>query len=434
MGGRGENSGFRLALVGCNHRSASVENRERMTFTPEQALTAAGELCVRGIIAEAMVISTCNRSEVYGVANGDSEDAAAALESFFIGFHGMEAEQTNGRLYRHSGTEAVRHLFRVAAGLDSMLLGEAEILGQLRDTYGKALERGTTGPVLNRLFQAALEVGKRVRTETELGARPMSVAFAGVKLAESVFGELAGHSALVVGSGAVAAQVIEHLRRREIGELRIVSRTYEHAESLARKFDAQAAGWDYLESLLCWADVVVTSVAGGVTVLDRAMLEKSMAARKGRAVFIMDLGVPRNVEPQAAEVYNAYIYNVDDLGEIVERNRQSREAEIPSAEALVEEHVGKFDAWRNSVEAVRLIEDLRRQLHDERRVFLREQQRILDHLAPEQREAVERLTENLVERILKGPAKRLRHAPGLRERIEELEILRDLFSGREDQN
>ena len=189
---RGARGGIRVALIGCNHRTAPVELRERVAFTSEQALQAANELRRRGILDEAVVLSTCNRSELYGVPAADSPSVTEAMEDFLTSYHRLSRADLDGRLYRWVGPDAVRHLFRVAAGLDSMLLGEAEILGQLRAAYGQALDNGATGPVLNRMFQGALEVGKRVRAETEVGARPMSVALAGVKLAERVFGNLKG--------------------------------------------------------------------------------------------------------------------------------------------------------------------------------------------------------------------------------------------------
>ncbi|HET6201053.1 MAG TPA: glutamyl-tRNA reductase, partial [Candidatus Acidoferrales bacterium] len=268
-----------IALIGCNHRTAPVELRERVAFTPEQAVRAANELCSMGVIEEAVVVSTCNRSELYGVTSETSESAPSAMVSYFTDFHKLSPAELNGRLYRHAGPEAVRHLFRVASGIDSMLLGEAEILGQVREAYNRALENGSTGPVLNRLFQGALEVGKRVRAETEIGARPMSVALAGVKLAERVFGELKGHSALIVGAGAVAEQVVEHLRLRGIGELRVVNRSLARAEELARRVGGQAGDWSNFESLLDQPDIIVTSVSGSEHVLTRTLLERAMAAR-----------------------------------------------------------------------------------------------------------------------------------------------------------
>src|SRR4029077_7301731 len=246
-----------------------LELRERVVFTPEQALYAAYELRQRGILEEAVVLSTCNRSELYGVPGEASPTAAEAMEDFFTSFHQIPRAELDGRLYRWMGTDAVRHLFRVAAGLDSMMLGEAEILGQLRGAYSQALDHGSTGPVLNRIFQGALEVGKRVRAETEVGARPMSVALAGVKLAERVFGELKGHSALIVGAGAVAEQVVEHLRRRGIGELGVVNRSRGRQEEMARRVGGQAGDWSNFESLLDQPDIIVTSVSGPEHVLTR---------------------------------------------------------------------------------------------------------------------------------------------------------------------
>jgi len=240
--GRIANLRVQVALIGCSHRTAPVELRERIVFTREQALKAADDLRAQGILEEAVVVSTCNRSELYGVA-GEGESSAAsttsAMEEYFTSFHRIPRRELDGRFYRQIGPDAVRHLFRVAAGLDSMLLGEAEILGQLRSAYSQALDHGATGPVLNRAFQGALEVGKRVRSDTELGARPMSVALAGVKLAERVFGHLKGHSALILGAGAVAEQVVEHMRNRGIGNLRVVNRSFDHAAELAQRVAAK---------------------------------------------------------------------------------------------------------------------------------------------------------------------------------------------------
>src|SRR6202051_845900 len=226
-----------IVLIGMNHRTASVELRERVVFSAEQALEAAEQLRSRGILEETMVLSTCNRSELYGAPGELATDGIGAVELFLASFHQLSPTELNGSPYRHRDSHAVRHLFRVAAGLDSILLGEAEILGQVREAYRIALDHGATGPVLNRMFQGALEVGKRVRAETEIGARPVSVAFAGVKLAERIFGKLNTHRALIVGAGATSEQVVRHLRDRGVQELRVLNRTAGHAEELAAKFD-----------------------------------------------------------------------------------------------------------------------------------------------------------------------------------------------------
>src|SRR5712691_9700553 len=266
---------------------------------------------------------------------------------------------------------AVRHLFRVSAGLDSQLLGEAEILGQVREAYRFAHEQGATGPVLNRLFQGALETGKRVRAETELGTRPMSVAAAGVKLAERIFGKLADRTALVLGAGTISEQVVSALRDRGIAHLFVMNRSRDRAESLAQQFGGRVLEWGDWETALLAPDVVVSSVASEEPIVSRTVLEQAMAARSNRALFLMDLGVPRNVEPAAADLYNLYTYNIDDLTEIVEQNRQARESEVPRAEVIVDEHVGKFLSWQASVELVGLVEALRSRVREERAAFIR---------------------------------------------------------------
>ena len=418
---------IRVALIGCSHRTAPVELRERIAFTPDQALRAADELRLSGTLEEAVVLSTCNRSELYGVPRDADTDAQAAMESFLTNFHGIPSSELDGRLFRQQNSEAVRHLFRVSAGLDSMLLGEAEILGQVRDAYGRALDHGSTGPVLNRLFQGALEVGKRVRTETEVGSRPMSVAWAGVKLAERVFGDLEGHEALILGAGAVAEQVVEHLRNRGIGRLRVVNRSRDRAEDLAQRVGGESIDWSHLEHALKAPDIIVTSVGGTEPVLSRALLDRVHSARGGRALFVVDLGVPRNVEPAAANLYNLYLYNIDDLGEIVEQNRKAREAEVPRAEALITEHIGKFETWCTSVEAISLTQRLRERLIKERGRLLDERAPELANLPTVERDRILRLTDELIERVVQTPHDRLRRTRELRRRLAGIEALRDLF-------
>lgn len=416
-----------VALIGCSHRTAPVELRERVVFTPEQAVRAAAELRESGVIEEAVVVSTCNRSELYGVTSDSADSAPAAMISYLSEFHRIPEHELSGRLYRHVGPAAVRHLFRVASGLDSMLLGEAEILGQVREAYSRALEHGVTGPVLNRLFQGALEVGKRVRAETEIGTRPMSVAFAGVKLAERVFGNLKGHRALIVGAGSVAEQVVEHLLLREIRELHVVNRSFDRAKELARRVGGEAHEWKLMESLLEHLDIVVTSVSGSEHVLTRSMLERTMAARSGRAMFIIDLGVPRNAEPEAESLYNIYLFNIDHLGEIVEQNKKAREAEIPRVESVIEEHVAKFLSWQSGLEAAGLLEAFGARLDAERRALLHEHFGKFDGLSDADRARLEKMTQELVRRIVEMPSGRLRQSRKLKRPVEGLAALRELF-------
>jgi glutamyl-tRNA reductase len=416
-----------IVLVGLNHRTAPVEVRERVSFTADQARRAAAELRSRGILEETLVLSTCNRSEVYGVPPETSHESATGLSTFLSEFHEVQPDRLRVSLYHHYDRHAVRHLFRVSAGLDSMMLGEAEILGQVREAYRFAHEQGATGPVLNRMFQAALEVGKRVRSETELGTRPMSVTSAGVKLAERIFGKLSERKALVLGAGAISEQVVVQLRDRGIAQLLVMNRSLERAQKLAAEVRGTVIPWGEWDAALQTPDVVVSSVAAEEPILQRDILERAMSARGNRALFLMDLGLPRNIDSTAAELYNVYLYNLDDLGEIVQQSRASRESEIPRAETIVEEHVGKFLSWQASVELVTLVDELRVRLQEERSSFVRERMDSMKHLSHDDRERMEVLMGELLEKLLLEPAQRLRGEKELRRKIQNVEALRDLF-------
>jgi glutamyl-tRNA reductase len=416
-----------IVLVGLNHRTASVEVRERVSFTTEQARRAANELRARGILEESLVLSTCNRSEVYGVPPESSRDSLTGVSSFLSEFHSLRPDALTGALYHHYDRDAVRHLFRVASGLDSMLLGEAEILGQVRDAYRFAHEQGATGPVLNRLFQGALEIGKRVRNETELGTRPMSAASAGVKLAERIFGKLSERTALVLGAGTISEQVMDALGDRSIAHLFVMNRSIEKAQSLAQQFGGKVVEWGNWQAALLKPDVVIASVAADDPVLTRSVLEDAMSGRNNRALFIMDLGLPRNVQASASSLYNLYVYNLDDLTEIVEQNRRARESEVPRAEAIIEEQVSKFLSWQASVELVGVVGELRSRLREERAAFTRARLESVNHLSAQDRERFEGLMDELLEKLLLQPAERLRGEKELRRKIQNVEALRDLF-------
>ncbi|HEV2386352.1 MAG TPA: glutamyl-tRNA reductase [Candidatus Acidoferrales bacterium] len=417
---------MQIVIVGLSHRTAPVELRERVAFTADTARHAASALAERCAMDEAVVLSTCNRSEVYGVRREPGPDAAS-LERFFAEYHHVAPERLNGCLYFRHDVEAVRHLFRVAAGLDSLLLGETEILGQVREAYRLAADSGSTGPVLNRLFQAAIEAGKRVRAETELSARPISVAGAAVKLAEQVFGQLERHSAMIVGAGEVAQQVAAQMRHRSIRQLWIVSRQREHAEDLARRAGGETFGWEQLGGVLSRPDILVASVAAEQPVVTTAMLSAAMAEREHRSMFLLDLGVPRNIEPAAADLYNLYLYDIDHLTGIVEQNRLYRERETPRAEAIIAAQVAKFQAWSAGQGTADLVDELRGRLDARRRRLLQENQDAFAHLGPEERERIDRFTEKLLDELLREPTGRLRRAQSWRQRVQQIETLRALF-------
>jgi glutamyl-tRNA reductase len=411
-------------LLGMNHRTAGVDLRERLHFSPEEGLRAAAGLRRDGLVAEAVVLSTCNRSEVYAASDAAAEDVEAGVERYLCAFHSVDPAQLNGCLYRRRDRDAVVHLYRVAAGLDSMLLGEAEILGQVRDAYLGAQRQGLTGPVLNRLFQASLEVGKRVRTETRLGAQAMSVPSAAMKLAEQIFGALKDNSAAVLGAGAMGAKAAQQLRNRGIGRLWVSSRTPERARELASQTGAQWTAWGKTAELLAQVDIVVTSVAGGDWSLSRDALAAAMRARGNRRMFLIDLGVPRNIDPGAAELYNVFLYGVDDLEGIVQENRQAREGEVPRAESIVVEHVEKFAAWQSGSNAVATLADLRDKLRLERELFADSRNAELEGFSAEQREHILRMMDDLMAHILREPSERLMKDREVRERAS---LLRELF-------
>jgi len=373
------------------------------------------------------VLSTCNRSEVYGVPPEASRECAPGLSTFLSEFHAVRMDVLGASLYHHYDREAVRHLFRVAAGLDSMMLGEAEILGQVREAYRAAHEQGGTGPVLNRLFQGALEAGKRVRTETELGMRPMSVASAGVKLAERIFGKLDERSALVLGAGTISEQVIGQLRDRGIARLFVMNRSKERADGLANQYGGEVLPWGDWERALPVPDVIVSSVATEEPVLRRELVEQAMAKRGNRALFVMDLGLPRNIDAGVGKLYNVYVYNMDNLSEIVAQNRHARENEIPKADSIVEQHVGKFLSWQASVELAGLVNELRTRMREERAQFIHARVESIQHLTSADRAHVEKLMDEMLESLLLEPAQRLRGEKDLRRKIHNVEALRDLF-------
>jgi glutamyl-tRNA reductase len=416
-----------LVLVGLNFRTAPVEVREKVSFSNEQAQRAAEELRTKGILEETLVLSTCNRSEVYGVNPNSNRESANALSLSLSSFHSVRTDMLNPSLYHHYDHDVVRHLFRVSAGLESMLLGEAEILGQVREAYLRAHESHATGPVLNRLFQAALEVGKRVRAETELGTRPMGIASAGMKLAERIFGKLNDRSALVLGAGTISEQVISQLRDRGIGHLYLTNRSREKAEEFARRYNGKVIEWGQWDVALKLPDVIVSAVGAQEPLLTKPMIERAMSARGNRALFLMDLGMPRNIDPAVAGLYSVYLYTMEDLTEIVEQNRDARQGEVPKAESLVEEHIGKFISWQASVELIGVLDVLRDTLKQRRAAFLEERLTGVNHFSPQDREHIGGLMDELIERLLLRPAERLRAEKEHRKKLQSVEAIRDLF-------
>jgi glutamyl-tRNA reductase len=387
-----------LALIGINHRTAGIELRERTAFRVEQACEAADQLRARGILREVVILSTCNRTELYGVARDPSDDNLKAMEMFLASYHQIGPAELSAAIYRHRNREVVRHIYCVAAGLDSLLLGESEIVGQVRAAYRVAMDHGVTGRVLNRLFQSALEVGKRVRNETQLGSRPTSVAFAGVKQAEALLPGLENQRVMVVGAGATSELVVKHLCDRGVPQFRILNRTMENAKALASRYGGEVLPWEKLPEVLDWPDLIVTSVTSPEPILTREHLEAATVARGKRSLMIMDLGVPRNVDSRAKTLPHIHLSDIDDLTEVVEQNKKAREEEIPRAMGLIDDQIDDFMRWQGGVAACAVFAELHTAPEHKREALLRKHLAGMPHLT----EPARTHFTALLEKFLKG--------------------------------
>ena len=374
-----------IALIGISYRTASIELREKLAFRVDQACEAADQLRARGILKEVVILSTCNRMEIYGVTRDRATDSLSALELFLSSYHQIALSEFTPALYQRVDREAVRHVYSVAAGLDSLLLGESEILGQVRAAYCLAMDHGLTGRVLNRLFQSALEVGKRIRAETEIATRPMSVAFAGVKQAEAMLRELQNRRVMIIGAGATSEQVVKHLCDRGVPQLRILNRTLENARALVTRYGGEVLPWEKLPECLGWPDLIVSSISAHETLLTREMLERAMAEREHRPLMIMDLGVPRNVAVAVKGLPDVHLSDIDSLAEIVLQNKRARQEEIPRALALIEDQIDGFMRWQAGVAACSVSAELRNVPEHKREEVLRQHLQAMSHLSVQER-------------------------------------------------
>lgn len=418
-----------LLLVGMSHRTASLALREGYAVAepgpPLAKLTADPE------IQEAVLLSTCNRVEVLVLAR-QLEAARASVRRFFArelasgGVTGDPAALEQA-LYELVDGAAVRHLFRVASAVDSMVVGEPQVLGQVKEAYRAAVEVRACGPVLGRLYQRAFVTAKRVRNETRIAERPVSVARVAVDLAREIFERLDDKAALLIGAGDMTELALETLRAHGLREVRVANRTPARAFELARRFDATAHALDELPALLARSDVVLTSIGGDTPLLTRPLLEAALHARRGHALFLIDIGVPRNVDPGVQHLDNVFLYDLDDLQGVAEANAAERRREVEQAEAIVEEERQRFDGWLSALAAVPTIRRLRARAEA---VRLRELERMLGRLelAPEAREAVEGLTRSIVNKILHAPIARLRAELEREEGLAHLEAARTLFA------
>jgi glutamyl-tRNA reductase len=418
----------KILLVGMSHRTAPLAVRERLAVDdPEPQLR---KLVTSDEIDEAVLLSTCNRIELVALTR-NLDAARMRLQAFFRfelggGDARPAAADLDAYLYEHTGSDAMRHVLRVASSLDSMVVGEPQILGQTKDAYRAAVDCGACGPILGRLFQHAFATAKRVRTETQVAARPVSVARVAVDLAEQIFENLADKRALLIGAGEMTEAALSALRERGLASVAIANRSPERAEPLAARFGARAHGLSELPRLLAEADVVLTSIAGDVPLLTPGLVSAALAGRKSRPLFVIDIGVPRNADPALDQLDNVYLYDLDDLCAIADLNAVERSRDVAKAEAIIEEQQQRFDGWLAALRAVPTIRHLRERVESLR---AEEVERALAKLSlsEAQRTAVDALTRSLVNKILHAPVSRLRREAEREEGIVYLETARVLF-------
>jgi glutamyl-tRNA reductase len=415
-----------LFLLGVSHRTAPVDLRERLDFSSRDVGAAVEALATRSSAAESVVLSTCNRSEIY-VASGAPQQARTEIVQFLTDYHQLPAETFSPHLFSFSDAAAARHLFRVAAGLDSLVVGEPQILGQVKDAFQAASERRCTGPVLSKLFHWSFNVGKRVRTETALGEGAVSISFAAVALARKIFGRLNGRRVLVVGAGEISSLTAQHLRAHGVGEIVITSRTTAHAETLAESVGGRAVPWDQIESALANADIVVTATGSQRPIITRAQIEAVTGRRRRDPLFIIDVAVPRDVESAVGDIEEVFLYNVDDLQSVVQENLSRRTAEIERAEAIVADEVSKFTMWQRSRGAVPTIVALRERFDTIRRSELQRLDPKLAGLPPETRTLFDQMTRLMVEKLLLEPTEQLKALPDEETQVAYTEAVNRLF-------
>ena len=408
--------------LGINHKTASVAVRERIAFSPEQLAEALRQLCQVVGSREAAILSTCNRSELY--LEMESAQPRAVLD-WLAQFHGVPAEDLHACAYVHEDAAAIRHMMRVACGLDSLVLGEPQILGQIKTAYAVAREAGTLGPLLGRLFQATFSTAKTVRTDTAIGENPVSVAFAAVSLAKQIFTDLSHSQALLVGAGETITLVARHLYEQGVKKIIVANRTLDRATLLADEFSGEAIVLADIPDALVRSDIVISSTASQLPILGKGAVERALKLRKHKPIFMVDIAVPRDIEPQVGELDDVYLYSVDDLHEVVTENLKSRHGAAKAAEELVMQGASDFMQRLRELEAVDVLRAYRQQgerLRDEE--LARAQRALANGASPE--EALAALARGLTNKLLHAPSVQLKRlsADG---RCEALAVAQELF-------
>jgi glutamyl-tRNA reductase len=416
-----------LLLAGVNHQTAGVALREKLCTLLPEAKESYPLLLSHPEIQEALFYTTCNRVEVLCVTAA-GEDAAQALAAFFARHPEVFPEDLADSLYLFRDQDAVRHLFRVAASLDALVVGEPQILGQVKEAYRQATKHQATGAILNRLLHKTFSVAKRVRTETGIGDHAVSVSYAAVALGKKIFGDLRGKKVLLLGAGEMAELALEHLKGQGAGGIVVANRTLERGLRLAERFGGEAVSLEEVEAQLLFADIVLSSTGSPTYLLARGQVKQAMRRRKQRPLFLIDIGVPRDLDPGINDLDNVYLYNIDDLKEVVEENRERRQEAAVQAERLVAAETLKFMDWLKTLEVFPTIISLREKAQTICQAELKKTLSHLGPLTPEQEQALEILTESITNKLLHDPIVFLKGNHHRKRGEAELALVRRLFN------
>lgn len=395
-----------LLSLGINHQTAPVDIREKVAFSTDQVDAALRELKALPIVNESVIVSTCNRTEIYCHLEVNSEHT---LSQWLSRYHGMSEDALLPYIYQHNDEEAARHLFRVASGLDSMVLGEPQILGQLKTSYDQARSGKSINSILDRLFQHSFNVAKRVRTDTDIGSNAVSVAFAAVNLSKQIFGDLNKLRALLIGAGETIELVSRHLKSQNIGSIVIANRSIENAQKLADEIGAEAVQINAVPEQLINADIVISSTASQLPILGKGATETALRIRKRRPIFMVDLAVPRDIETQVGDLDDIYLYTVDDLKNVVDENLRSREVAAEAAQEIINLEVKAFDQWLRTHQSADHIRELRKKAETIKQQCI-EKALIQFRQDQDVEKAIEVLANTLTNKILHGPTIEMRKA------------------------
>ena len=420
-----------LLLLGVSHHTAPVDLRERVDFSRRGVTEALRELAACPSPAEAVVLTTCNRAEIY-VACEDTETTRRDLARFMSRFHDVPEHDLAPHLYVRTGDDVARHLFRVAAGLDSLVVGEPQIFGQVKDAYAIASGERRTGALLNKLFTWSFAVGKRVRADTGLGEGAVSVSYTAISLARKIFGSLKDLTVLIVGAGEMAELTATHLQSQQVRRIAVTSRTLARADALARKVDGTAVAWTAIGDELLEADIVITATGASVPIISATTIGRVMRARLNRPLFMFDIGLPRDVEPAAGQLEQVFLYDIDDLRSIVSENLARRQEQTARAEAMVSDGVEEFLVWLRSRGTIPTVVALRRRFESVRQAELKRLESKLNGLSPEGRARVEEVTRLLVQKLLLTPTERLKTADDEATAAQYAEVIAELFGLADD--